>query len=233
MSGYSFEGSNFDGDWEQSGDLAWNEFDWQQYLKRSEREQAKFLSYYNKLKFLPDHLDEIAQRMGWESDDWAPAEESAEGFETPDFSSDETAEADDMEPYTVHKHPVYTVTHALYLHLLKVWEHFLSHNMNALGPKRVADYSASLHAGELNALMALNALDMGDFNLAICHLKNALAAVNHSMGLVQNFMARNPSELRRFQQEVMTCAFDLREVWLRVMRECRDEARRDSDSDDV
>lgn len=236
MSGYNFDGG-FDSDWENSGFIAWNEHDWQQYLKRTESEQKRFLKHFNKLKFVPNHLDEIARRLGWESEDWMPAapdsepgdDDMADGFESLLENCEKPSENSD--PYTIHRHPVYIVTHGLYLHLLKIWERFLQNNIQGVFPKLLTDYSASLHAGEMNALMAMNSLDMGDFNLAICHLKNALSAVNHTMGIVQRLGASDPGELYAFQTEVMTCCFDLREVWLRLLRECRIEADRDIDVD--
>ena len=42
MNQYEFEGSN-EGDWEEGGDLAWNESDWQVFLKNSDKEVARFI----------------------------------------------------------------------------------------------------------------------------------------------------------------------------------------------
>ena len=36
MSQYEFEGSN-EGDWDEGGDLAWNESDWQVFLRNSDK----------------------------------------------------------------------------------------------------------------------------------------------------------------------------------------------------
>ncbi len=234
MSSYNGEGYGFDGDWDQGGELAWNELDWQQYLHRNEREQARFLAHYHKLKYTPDHLDEIARRMGWDHEDWSPADASESNLEEDESFYEEMVEpeADDMEPYTVHRHPVYVVTRSLYKHLQKLLEHLIAGNLYLLNARQIGDYSATMHAGELNAVMALTALDMGDYHLAICHLKNALSALNHTMSIAQEMPAQHPNEAAAYQQEVMTCLFDLREVWLRVMRECREEARRDREADD-
>lgn len=228
MSGYDFDGYS-DSDWESSEELAWSEFDWQQYLKHNEQDTAEFLAHYYRLKHRPDHLDEIAQLMGWDIEEWTPAEIDAQLD-----AAEEGAQRDDedmVDPYTIHKHPVYIVTHALYQHLFQCWEHFTTQHYRTLSPVLAARLPSSLHAGELNALMAINALDMGDFNLTICHLKNALAALNHSMSLLQEIQLKNSRQLALFQAECLGVLFDLREVWLRVMNDCREEERRSGDGE--
>ncbi|MGE9294381.1 hypothetical protein [Ruficoccus sp. ZRK36] len=232
MSGFDFE--NFsDGDWDQNEELAWNEYDWQRYLRQNEREISDFLTHYHKLKHEPDHLDAIARIMGWDREEWSPGEM----VEDTDFDAQEENERPrsssegDMDPYTIHKHPVFIVTHGLYQHLFKCWEMFTLQNQRSISPVMVGRFGASLHAGEINAVMAINALDMGDYNLTICHLKNSLSALNHSLALLQKLSIKNDRILNLFQSETTRTLFDLREVWLRVMNDCREEERRGSDSE--
>jgi hypothetical protein len=239
MSSYEFE--NFsEGDWEDRGELAWNEFDWQQYLKENEKEIARFLALYHQHRQEPDHLDEIAHLMGWDDQDWSGPEDfsvPAPTFSTesanppaapPAEAEEEDFDADDgVDAYTIHKHPVFIATRGLYQHLYGVWEHFLGQLPNpAIGPNLAWKFAASLHAGELNAVMAIHALDLGDFTLAICHLKNALSAVNHSLSLLQLLPLTNTAHHVQFLRENQTALFDLREIWLRVMNDCREENRR-------
>jgi len=230
MSGFDFD--NFsDGDWDQNEELAWNEHDWQRYLKNNEREIADFLHHYHKLKHEPDHLDTIARNMGWDHEDWSPGEfQEDAGYygegEEPERQRKEAETDSDIDPYTIHKHPVFIVTHGLYQHMFKCWELFTLQNQRSLNPVAVGRYSASLHAGEINAVMAISALDMGDYNLAVCHLKNALAAVNHTLALLQKLNIKSTRILRLYQAEASRTLFDLREVWLRVMNDCREEERR-------
>lgn len=227
MSSHDFE-SFSDGDWDNSEELAWNEFDWQQYLKNNDQEVATFLSYYHQLKTQPDHLDAIARLMGWESEDWSSydSEETDDDVAFPEEKENREPLEETFDPYTVHKHPVYIVTHGLYQHLFKCWELFTAHNAPVINPVQVIQFATSLHAGELNAIMAINALDMGDYNLAICHLKNALSAVNHSFSILQKLHVVPLQDFAAFRQEASTVLFDLREVWLRVMNDCREEGRR-------
>lgn len=225
MSGFDFDNSS-DGDWDHSEELTWNEFDWQRYLKQNEKEIAEFLGHYHRLKHKPGHLDEIAQIMKWEAEDWG----GADGFDEDDYDEDEEAvDPTDFDPYSVHKHPVYIVTHGLYQHLFHCWEHFLRQPKCGVDAVMGSRFAASLHAGEFNAVMGINALDMGDFNLAICHLKNGLAAINHTLALLQEITSDNARLLHAFQSESLQVLFDLRDLWLRVMNDCREEERRHKD----
>jgi len=224
MSGSEFD-SFSEGDWENPEELTWNEFDWQQYLKKNESEIAKFLGYFHKLKTRTNHLDEIARRMGWDHDEWS----CSDIVDDERFQQEAEADAsisNSFEPYTVHKHPVYIVTHGLYQNLFQQWEQFTLEYPCALSPLLVSQFSTSLHVGEFNAIMAINALDMADYNLTVCHLKNALSAINHTLNLAQRIPAKNPQALRAFCEELKVSLFDLRELWLRVMADCREEHRR-------
>lgn len=230
MSGSEFD--NFsEGDWENHEELAWNEFDWQQYLKKNETEIAKFLSYFHKLKTKNNHLDEIARHMGWDQEDWRAGELNDDDGPEGEADAGKSELSPDplgskLDPYTVHKHPVYIVTHGLYQNLFQSWEQFILEYQWALSPFFVSQFSASLHVGEFNAIMAINALDMADYNLTVCHLKNALTAINHTLGLAKRIPPKNPKLLQAFNTELTTSIFDLREIWLRVMADCREEHRR-------
>src|ERR1700678_3978292 len=60
-------------EWEENGDLAWNEFDWELYLREQEGSIHRYLAFYESLKASPERIDEVADRMGW---DRADSEES-------------------------------------------------------------------------------------------------------------------------------------------------------------
>ena len=162
---------NFDSDesnWDHlSNESNWNEAQWRNYLRMTEKDSARFLSIYNSVKDKSNHLDEAASLMGWDGDDISlieedlQAEETTENTNTNDFSN---------LPYTLHKHPVFIVTKALYKYLNQSWSHFLNNNPS-ISPKLCWDFAQSLHLGEFNVLLAIQALDLGDYGLAICHLK--------------------------------------------------------------
>jgi len=222
--------SQFDGEWEDRGGLIWNEFDWRKYLKDSEKEIARFLSIYNDIKDQPGHLDETAQLMGWEVDDWSNHMEEDLLEELEDLSDipecDPTQDFEDLEPYTLHKHPVFIVTRALHLYMRHSWEQYMQQSQSKVSPGVAWDFGKSLHQSEIYATLALQSLDLGDFALTTCHLKTAIYALNQSLATLQNLEHPNAHFLDIFQQEMYIRIFDLREVWLRVMEDCRAEVKR-------
>jgi hypothetical protein len=82
-------------------------------------------------------------------------------------------------------------------------------------------YSVSLADAEKHCIMAANSLDLGDFLLAVCHFKKAHSALNESMRINRLFTHHNPKKLKNYQQETNMRMHDLREIWLRVMSDCR------------
>ncbi len=218
MSDPNFEHS--DNNWDDfSHEPAWGETQWRNYLKGSDRDTARFLSFYNSLKDKPNHLDEVATLMGWDAEDISLTDE----FSNLDLESDEYAEDSEAAPYTLHRHPVFVVTRALYRYLHQSWEHFMVNSESVIDPQVCWKYANSLHQGEMNVLLSIQALDLGDFGLTICHLKNSLAALNQSLALLDQIDHSNEDFLRAFKHEIRIRLFDLRELWIRVMGDCRSE----------
>ena len=226
--------SYFDGDWDDHDELAWNEFDWQQYIQKNTSEITKFLDCYHRLKSKENHFEEIAQFMGWYREEWSNSDFFDETLpENFDFLDELNSPSARLEPYTVHQHPVYIVTHGLYLSLFKTWGEFTLKNQRLISPFFASQFSTALHIGEFNAIMAINALDMADYNLCICHFKHALSALNQTLMLLDK-LSENCRSLTEFKSDFNTLLFDLREVWLRVMTDCRDEYKsRNNDSDEA
>ncbi len=232
MSNYEYDSSP-EGDWDDRGELVWNEFDWQQYLKRAKEETGRFVAFYAQLTDRPDRLDLIAQKMGWDQDDWSINdldwdETDENSSSTGERNSDENGEVEDLDtdPYTLHRHPVYIVTRGLYYHLKRSWELAMIRNPASFSPELSWRYANSLHRGEFDSILALQALDMGDFALAVCHLKSALAAINQSLHLLQKLPENGSIRLNAMCHQARIRLFDQREVCLRIMRDCRDEVRR-------
>jgi hypothetical protein len=82
-------------------------------------------------------------------------------------------------------------------------------------------YCASLSEGERHSALAANCLDLGDFLLAVCHLKKAHTALNESLRLNRLFTHQSDSVFETYQSESNMRLHDLREIWLRVMHDCR------------
>lgn len=214
----------FENDWEDRGELSWTEKDWQKYLGEQEAAVRDYIKHYDQLGEAPDRIDEVARRMSWELAE-APASEDVDD-ETED-EDDEEAFDGDWDPYTLHRNPVYIATRALYVSLIAHWERV------AAQPGRVPaalgiTLQASLYRGNEQVMQAVQALEMGDYTLAVCLFKLALRELNFTLArLGQPDVAATPLAVR-YREYALPRLFDLREIWLRVMNECRQSLGDDS-----
>lgn len=232
MSDPNFDNPEGD-DWEEfsSNEINWSETQWRNYLNGSDRDTARFLSIYDRVKDKPGHLDEVATLMGWDAEDISMTDEFSYMELEDDLPADQE-EARESAPYTLHRHPVFVVTRALYRYLHQSWEHFMARSPQSIPPKLCWDYANSLHQAEMNVLLSIQALDLGDFGLSICHLKNSLCALNHSLALLNQLRHPNRAYLKSFLNENRIRLFDLRELWIRVMGDCRHEYQHRRDEQD-
>jgi hypothetical protein len=195
----------------------WNEADWRRYLTQIDVETTLFLKKFVQLRHIINHLDLIALQMGWTQQE----DNSIEAIIQKRWRED---------PQTLHKHPVYIVTHGLYHFLYKNWELY-QETIAEFNPQVSWIYARLLAMGEHNALLGIACMDTDDPVLAICHFKSSLQSVNHSMGLLQK--APSPSEkAKALLHDAILACFDLREVWLRVMANCRNVDKEEDDDDD-
>lgn len=208
----------FDNDWEERGELAWTEADWNRYLEEQEQLVGTYLEHYHAQRGNPERVDAVARLMGWD-----PSDESA-GSETPlpDAEELETADAP-WEPYTVHRNPVYVSTKALAGLLLAHWNRLLESGTTLPIAQGLGIQRALLRADE-SSLHGIHALDLGDYALALCFFKRALASLNEAMGRLQAVDGRRHPFVARYRNAQQPVCFDLREIWLRVMAECRAES---------
>jgi len=213
----------FDNDWEDRGELSWTEKDWQKYLTEQESAVRDYIKHYDQLAEAPDRIDEVARRMGWEL-----AENIDSELEIDDAEEDDEDSFDaDWDPYTLHRNPVYIATRSLYLSLIAHWERV------AAQPGRVPaalgiTLQASLYRGNEQVMQAVQALEMGDYTLAVCLFKLALRELNLTLArLGEPDVAATPLAMR-YREYALPRLFDLREIWLRVMNECRQNLSDDS-----
>ncbi len=224
MSQHDFDNFHSDGEWDDAGEIAWSEAEWKRYLRDSENEIARFITVYDGVIDRPDRLDEAAHLMGWDREDWAVGEEEVsgdgEGAE-PIGSEDEVFDA--SAPYTIHRHPVFVASTSLYMYARKNWEHFLSIVGAKTEPLFVWEYASSLREGEMHAVLGVQCLDLGDNQLAVCHFKQAHSSLNETLRMNSKLSEMHPhlASLPQFQDAVRTRLLDLREIWLRVIQECR------------
>ena len=100
--------SNFDSDggsenqWEDRGDLAWNEFDWERYLREQDEAIHRYLRFYENCKGSIDRIDQVAEKMNWAREDWS---DEGEAVDFEDEQEDDVDEEDDV--YTLHKNPIF------------------------------------------------------------------------------------------------------------------------------
>ncbi|MFZ9837941.1 MAG: hypothetical protein ACO3JJ_05390 [Opitutaceae bacterium] len=216
----SDSGETGDEHWEERGELAWNEFDWERYLRGQEGAIVRYLHLYDEAGERPDRIDHVAERMDWGAEDWT-SEEGGDG-------SNETAEEDD-EVYTLHKNPIYIATRALYLSLTRSWEALAAEDLQVPQANAVR-LLVRLHRGEAEAVEAIHALDFGDYALAVTLFKRALATLN---GLLAEMQAPvlGGGRAAAWRAMALPRVFDLREIWLRVIAECRDEVERLGDEE--
>lgn len=228
MSKPDSDGSS-ENEWDDRGELAWNEVDWENYLRTQEGLVAKYLKFYEKSASKQDRIDVVAQQMGWDQDSWSSDEDDEAPSEND--TSAEGEDMDDSEPYTVQKNPIYIATKAIYLSLKRVWEKHAADPAKIRQPLALA-FLASLHRGEEQSTLAIHALDFGDYAMAISLFKRALREINKTFSLVIDPRFDGNRTLVALREEIYPKLFDLREIWFRVISECREELDRPSDDDD-
>lgn len=224
-----------DNEWDDRGELVWNEFDWERYLRQQDEIALRYLGFYEQLRHKSERLDEAARLMGWSVEDWT-ADGTLDGSEDrdDDEDDDEPTEVDlgeDGEPYTLHKNPIYIASRALFLSLKRTWEQ-LADTEDRIPRKLAMTYYAALLRTEDQAMQAISALDFGDYAMAIALFKRALRELNTTFALLATEDEAESGALTHYRTLARPRLFDLREVWLRVMGECRAELARPSSEDD-
>ena len=67
--------------------------------------------------------------------------------------------------------------------------------------------------------MGTQALDMADYSLAICHFKRSLSGINDNFKILEQVFEDQPDA--EYRTEINQRLFDLRELYLRIIGECR------------
>lgn len=209
-------------EWEDRGELAWNEFDWERYLREQDEAIGRYLRFYENHRESPDRIDQVADEMGWSL---------AEDDDTE--SDDETATGDYGDPddvYTLYKNPIFISTRAIYSSLRTSW--VIVANDSARVPQTLAmSLLTSLHLGEEQAMQAVYALDFGDYAMAVSLFKRALSSLNGTLALLNGETIARHRAAVAWRNDALPRLFDLREIWLRVIAECRDELGRPIDEE--
>ncbi|MBI4623351.1 MAG: hypothetical protein HY736_09060 [Verrucomicrobia bacterium] len=226
--------SNFDSDgstgneWDERGDLAWNEFDWERYLREQDEAVVRYLRFYQACKATPNRIDVVAEKMDWGQPDWSEENDESDVSDEP---GEDGRFEEDEDVYTLHKNPIFIATKAIYLGLNRSWQSLAADPAKV--PQALAvGLLASLQRGEEQAVQAIHALDFGDYAMAVSLFKRALGTLNGSLALANgDAMVRHRHALA-WREEALPQLFDLREIWLRVMGECREELDHPADDEE-
>ena len=63
MSNFNSDGSQ-ENDGEDRGELAWNEFDWERYLREQDGTVRRYLTFYEAAPGDSNRIDTVAEKMG-------------------------------------------------------------------------------------------------------------------------------------------------------------------------
>ncbi len=220
MNNSSNNGSPDEG--EEHGELVWNEFDWERYLRQRDEAVNEYLRCYDQAAESPDRLDEVARQLGWE-----PTLDGDIDGENEDDDFDDS----DLDPYTLHRNPVYVATRALFTSLIQQVETAAIAPNGGLSPAQAFPLLRTLHQAEMAVVLGVQSLDLGDNTLGISQLKRALGLLNAAMALLPN-NASADAERNGLNRFALPRLFDLREICLRVVRECRQEQERPLDDEE-
>lgn len=221
MSNFDSDGGS-EGEWDERGELAWNEFDWERYLREQDDAVNRYLRFYEACRHSPDRIDEVAEKMGWGQEDWS---EDSEADASDAEADDETDFGTPDDVYTLHKNPIYIATKGIYLGLNRSWQ-ALAIDAGKVPQPLALGMLAALHRGEEQAVQAIHALDFGDYAMAVSLFKRALSAVNGTLALLNSDAVGRHRHVLEWRDDAQRRVFDLREIWLRVIAECRDELER-------
>jgi hypothetical protein len=212
-------GGDPNNEWDERGEVAWNEFDWERYLREADAEVDRYLRLYEACKDPVDRIDEVAEQMQWGEEGWD------------EQTDDDEDDSGDDEVYTLHRNPIYIASKAITLSLARSWEQLAADPARVPPPLALALLRSLSHGQDL-AMQAVHALDFGDYAMAVSLFKRALSALNGTLAILNaDTTARLPA-VRAWRDGALPRCFDLREVWLRVIAECRDELERPVDDEE-
>jgi len=227
MSDFDSDGSA-ENEWEDRGELAWNEFDWERYLREQDDSIHRYLGFYEAFQHSPNRIDTVAEQMGWGQGTWSDDTEAAEVVD--EAPTSDAPDSGEPEVYTLHKNPIFIATKAIYLSVKRPWE-LKAGDAAKVPPPLALGLLASLHRGEEQAVQAIHALDFGDYAMAISLFKRALSALNATLALLNAESSMDHRMVVAYRETTLPKLFDLREIWLRVIAECRDELDRPVDEE--
>lgn len=209
-------------EWDDCWEAAnWNEFNWEQYLRAEEDEVSKYQTLYNKLVRSANRLDEVALFMGWQQNPAIDAEDS----EAQDSGRNP------LQPYTIHRHPLFVASKALHGWLAEKLGQHIALCAEQISTTKALGLQSAFGESDYYGMLAVTALDMDDYALAIAYFKRGMVALNKSLSLLAELESSEVEPLPHFAKQARIRLFDIREIWLRVTNDCRATIARGSDED--
>lgn len=222
----SFDFENFsENDWDEKGELLWNEFDWSRYIQDSNILISKFTALYLNNFQEDNRLDVTASQLPWQASEWLWSNtNSQEAVETMflDSIEDIDDESDSFKDIlATHRHPLFIGMTALCFVIAMLLEDYVDNNSNIDG-KYLLKLTNSFHKIELNAILAIHAFDIGDCSLSISYCKISFDPLNQALDLTSSIQEIIGNTLAT---KIKTILFDIREVLLRLITNCRAEIK--------
>lgn len=214
--------NNSEQEWDDSWEANLNEFGWEQYLQREDEEVVKYRKLYNKLIKSQNRLDEVALFMGWETGNVTETDGSPES---------NPAEKSPEQPYTLHKHPLFVANKAIHSSLQDLWMQQSIQNAPLLKPQDSLQLQTSINQSDYYGQLAVVALDVGDYSLAIAYFKRGMSHINTTFSLLETLLEIDSESFFSFVKQVRVRLFDIRDVWLRVIADCRTAVAKKSEDD--
>ncbi len=213
--------SNSNNEWEDSWEADWSEFNWERYLQEEENEVAKYQTLYSKLIRSSNRLDEVALYMGWQA-----------GRDSDDEGSQSRAVTPGQErPYTLHRHPIFVSSKALHGWLIEKWGQHVSLCAGQCPARQALEFQSALADSDYHGLLAVTALEVDDYALAIAYFKRGMVSINKAFSLLNDFESQEIEPLNLYMKQARIRLFDIREIWLRVSSDCRATISRGSEED--
>jgi len=191
----------------------------------------RYLGHYERLRGHPECIDEVAHLMGWDAE-----QRGTDGIEGNGLSKDDRDETHGLggsgpiEPYTLHRNPVFIATKAN-----------LSESATQLGTTGVRCGQSAPVAGALRSDQPLPGRGAGGARCpgarsrrlrhGISLFKRGLEELNRTLALVIGPVPMERPAFSTWRDDAIPRLFDLREIWLRVINECREELGRRVDNE--
>jgi hypothetical protein len=208
-------------------DRAWDEYDWERFLKQQDQKTEKYMELLEKYLDDPQRDEIIAREMGWSDlrgeKDWS---EEVDALLNDDWRADDESDLVREEQKTsaldsFEEHSLYRAAFALTVWIDKLFDQYPS-LQNEPAAVKLATHAA-LASAKLAA--ALSDDDVDELGMTIAYLKRALKAITVSMEAATRLLSEKlvaASQHAVLQQRL----FQVRDGIITLMGEYRREWRR-------